>query len=316
MSTAAAPAAPAAASAPRVPTRVTVCTPSLGDSTLPAFAAQQGGYLKPHQIEADVVHFPGGQVEAAFAAGQCEFLFGAGALGPLLQGLDVVMVAATTNVPQFQIWGRPSLQSIADLKGGSLGTSGAGSQSWRLARHYLQVNGLVPDEDVTVLNTGAGPPTLGALVSGRVDAALLAGTARFEARTQGFTLVYKPPPSMQAVNTGLVTTRRYLDANRDVVRDMVQAITEVIARMQTDEAFYGAALSEFTKSSLDAVLVREYWLATQELYTLPPRGTYEGALLALQLYVGEDQPQDVAPYARAWLDMSLVDELYPPPASR
>jgi ABC-type nitrate/sulfonate/bicarbonate transport system substrate-binding protein len=283
---------------------------------VPAFAAEQGGYLKQYQIESQIAHFPGGQVESAFAAGQCDFLFGAGGLGPLIQGLDVVMVAATTNVPQFQIWGRPQLQTIADLEGHSVGTSGAGSQSWRLARYYLRANGLVPDEGVAVLNTGAGPSTLGALFSGRVDAAMLAGTARFEARAQGFTLLYKAPPSMQAVNTGLVTTQRFLTAHRDIVRDMVKGISETISRLQADEAFYGAALSEFTKSALEPALIREYWLATAEHLSLPPRATHEGAVLALVLYLDEDHQQDVDALARRWIDMSIVDELYPSGVSR
>jgi ABC-type nitrate/sulfonate/bicarbonate transport system substrate-binding protein len=312
------PAAPtvatAAADAPL--TSVTACIPSRSDTILPMFAAQEGGFLKQQGLDANIPYFAGGQVDAALAAGQCDFVFGAGGVGPLLQGLDVVVVAVTTTFSPGELWGRPPLRTIADLKGHTVGSSGPGSLSWRTARYFLQVNDLTPEQDVAVLTTGDAVSTLGALTSGRVDSALLFSPATFEAKKQGLTMLYKAPPTMQLLNTGLVTTQHYLAANPDVVRRMVRAITDGMARMKADEAFYGAMLGKFTESTMDPATSHEYWLTAADVYAVPPRGSLEGAVAALSLYAEEAANQNLEALAQRWLDMSIVNELYPPAPAR
>jgi ABC-type nitrate/sulfonate/bicarbonate transport system substrate-binding protein len=313
---AAAPTAAPVAAAQPTPATVTACIPARSDTILPMFAAQEGGFLREQNIEANIPYFAGGQVDAALAAGQCDFVFGAGGVGPLLQGLDVVIVAVTTTYSPGELWGRPPLQTIADLRGHTVGSSGPGSLSWRTARYFLQVNGLTPEQDVAVLTTGDAVSTLGALTSGRVDSALLFSPATFEARKQGLNRLYKAPESMQLLNTALVTTQRYLSANRDVVRRMVKAITDGMTRMKADESFYGTALSKFTEATMDPSTIHDYWLSAADLYAIPPRGTHEGALAALSLYAEEAANENLEALARRWVDMSIVDELYPPTTAR
>jgi len=49
---------------------------------------------------------------------------------------------------------------------------------------------------------------------------------------------------------------------------------------------------------------------------VPPRGSREGALAALSLYAEEAANHNMEALAQRWLDMSIVDELYPPGATR
>jgi ABC-type nitrate/sulfonate/bicarbonate transport system substrate-binding protein len=295
---------------------VTACIPSRSDTILPIFAAQEGGFLAQYSIEANIPYFAGGQVDAALAAGQCNFVFGAGGVGPLLQGLDVVVVAVTTTYSPGELWGRPPLRTIGDLKGQTVGSSGPGSLSWRTARYFLQANGLTPEQDVAVLSTGDAVSTLGALTSGRVDSALLFSPATFEARKQGLVQLYKAPSSLQLLNTALVTTRRYLTANRDVVRRMVRAVTDAMARLKSDEVFYGAALGKFTDTTMEPANVHDFWLTAADVYAVPPRGSQEGAVAALSLYAEEAANENLEALAARWVDMSIVDELYPPAPGR
>jgi NitT/TauT family transport system substrate-binding protein len=302
-----------APSPPGPPVKVTACIPSRSDQILPIYAAQEGGYLREQNIEADIPFFAGGAVDAAFTAGQCDFIMGAGGIGPLLQGLDVTVVAVTTAIMPGEIWGRPPLRTLADLKGRTLGTTGAGSLSWRVGRYYLQSNGLNPDEDVAVMALGDSNSTYGAVVAGRVDSALLFPPHVFRAPKDGLNLIYQSPPSTQLMTTGLVTSKRYLAANRDVVRRMVKALTDTLVRLKSDEAFYGEKLRAFTNNpELTPEAVHEYWAITDRLFNVPPRGTLEGAVLALSLYAERPPDAELEAIARAWLDMSLVDELYPP----
>src|ERR671938_316213 len=121
---------------------------------------------------------------------------------------------------------------------------------------------------------------------------------------------------MQLLDTALVTTKRYLDANRDVVRRMVRGITDGMVRLKQDEAFYGASLGKFTDATMDPATIHEYWLTAAEVYAVPPRGSHEGAVAALSLYAEEAANENLDALAQRWLDTSIVDELYPPGASR
>jgi ABC-type nitrate/sulfonate/bicarbonate transport system substrate-binding protein len=305
--------AAAPTAAPTVaPTKVNVCIPSRSDTIMPASAALTGGYYQQANVEANILYFSGGQVDTAITAGQCDFIFGAGGVGPLLQGVDIVVVAATVNVSPGEVWGRAPIRTLADLKGRAIGTTGPGSLTWRTARYFLQANGLTPDEDVAVLSLGDSASTLGALLSGRVDAALMYSPDYFVAKREGLDLVYKPPSTLHMLNTALVTTKRYVAANRPVVVAMVKAITETLQRLKADEAFYATAREKFTDSTLDPADLREYWQAAVDVYVVPPRGTHDGAVTALALYADQTGGQDLDAIARGWLDMSIVDELYPP----
>jgi ABC-type nitrate/sulfonate/bicarbonate transport system substrate-binding protein len=316
--------APAAASpaepgtsAIRPPTKVVACIPSHSDTALALYSAQEGGYLKQQNIEADIPFFAGGAVDAAFTAGQCDFILGAGGIGPLLQGLDVTVVAVIQATMPGQIYARPPLQTLSDLKGRTLGTTGAGSLSWRVGRYYLQANGLSPDDDVAVMALGDSASTYGAVLAGRVDSALLFPPQSLRAPREGLTMIYEPPPSMEFMNTGVVTSKRYLAANRDIVRGMVKGITDAMVRLRSDEAFYGEKMRVFQSNpDLTPEAVHEFWQASGALYNVPPRGTLKGAVLALSLYAERPPDAQMEATAREWLDMSIVDELYPPGTNR
>lgn len=295
------------------PTNVTVCIPSRSDTILPVFAAQDAGFLQEENINADLPYFAGGQVDTALAAGQCDFVFGAGGIGPLLQGQDVVAIGATTPRPLGEIWGQPSLATIQDLKGKSIATSGAGSLSWRLARYYLEINNLTPDQDVAVLGTGDSASTMAAVTAqgGTIPAALLNPPDTLQAGKQGLVQVYRPPTTIHMLNTGLATTQRYLTAHRDVATALLKGICDAINRLVTDKAFYGQELNKFLGLSLDDTTLGEYWTNAQTEYTLPPRMDHGGAVTTLQLYSDQASDQDLEAVANRWLDMSLVDQLFP-----
>jgi hypothetical protein len=83
-------------------------------------------------------------------------------------------------------------------------------------------------------------------------------------------------------------------------------------RLVSDEEFYGAEAAKLSQSTIDPAMRTRYWRNAIELYTVPPRISLEGAVTALGLYSDEAGSKDLQTLARGWLDMSLVDELYPP----
>jgi NitT/TauT family transport system substrate-binding protein len=295
-------------------TKITICIPARSNSSLPLFAAVDSGLLAQAGLEAAMPYFAGGAVDVALAAGQCDFVFGAGGVGPLLQGVDVIIVAVTQTRSPLEMWGKPPLASVLQLRGKQVGTTGAGSLSWRLGRYYLRVNGLEPDRDVSVLNTGDNVSTLAAAVSGRVDAAVLAFPYTAQAQKQGLVPLYKPPADFEFVAQGVVTTKRYLAAHRDTVKAVVTAVADSMGRLKSDQAFYAAELKKYTGLDVDEATLKDYWQVDSTTYTLPPRGTHKGAVTALSLYADDAniKGQSLDAIADRWLDTSILDELFPP----
>jgi hypothetical protein len=67
---------------------------------------------------------------------------------------------------------------------------------------------------------------------------------------------------------------------------------------------------------MDPATIHEYWLTAADVYAVPPRGSLEGAVAALSLYAEEAANQNLEALAQRWLDMSIVNELYPPAPAR
>jgi ABC-type nitrate/sulfonate/bicarbonate transport system substrate-binding protein len=305
------PLATAAGPPPSQIVKATICIAARTDTTLPIFAAQDGGYLEEEHIQATLPYFAGGRVDAAFVAGQCDLALNAGGEGPLLTGADVVAVAATTVRPPFEIWARPEIPSIAGLKGHKLGTSGPGSLSWRLGRYYLRLNHLVPNTDVILVPISSAATTVGALVSGRVDAAVLSPPLTAEVENQGMRLLYAPPDDVRFIVQAIITSRRYLSSHPAVVRGVVAAAVKAMKRLQEDRAFYAAELARFTNLHVAGEKLQQYWTTARREYNIPPLATHADAVTALSLYSDAARNVDLNSLATRWLDMSIVNELYP-----
>ncbi len=303
---------PAAAAPPPSQTvPVTACIASRTDLSLPIFAAQDASYLQQEHIDTTLLYFAGARVDAAFVAGQCDLALNAGGEGPLLMGADVVVVAATTVRPPFEIWARPGLRSIADLKGRKLGTSGPGSLSWRLARYYLRLNHLAPNTGVILVPISSSATTMAALLSGAIDAAVLSPPLTSAVEEQGMRLLYAPPDTVRFIVQALTTTRRYLSSHRAVVRGVVAAVVSAMKRLEEDRGFYAAELARFTNLRIADERLQQYWMTARRGYNIPPLATHADAVTALSLYSDEAGHVDLNSLAARWLDMSIVKELYP-----
>jgi ABC-type nitrate/sulfonate/bicarbonate transport system substrate-binding protein len=304
-SQAAAASSPAAASAGM--THVTICIPAQTNSTLPIFAAQDAGLLAQQHIDATLPNFSN-RIDSAFMAGQCNMAFDAGAEDPVMQGFPARVVAVTSVKIPFQIWGQPSIASMAALKGKMLGTSGPGSLSYRVGNYLLQLNHLVPNKDVTEIPIAGAAPTLAALLSGRVSAAVISAPLTFQAQAKGMKLLFSAPPSEYMLMETLVTTQSYLDSHRAVVQGVIKAVDQAMTRLRTSESFYGREMQRFTHLQLKGAQLKQYWDEDRTEYNLPPIGTQAEAIRSLQLFA--TKPVDFQSVASKWLDMSIVKQLY------
>src|SRR4029079_4692179 len=119
------------------------------------------------------------------------------------------------------------LKTAADLKNKKIGVSRFGSLTDMALREALRHYKLNPDKDVTILQTGGEATRFAALTSGAIDGAMLSGDKLVQAEKMGYhvTIDLSQLPIYYPVN-GVITSRKFLASNRDIVRGFLRAWLE------------------------------------------------------------------------------------------
>ena len=126
---------------------------------------------------------------------------------------------------------RPVIKSAENLKGKkvAIGTpSGTASLAAYVGLDYL---GLVPRRDnITLLGVGGPPERLAALLAGSVDAASISPDVAQAAMNQGYNVLLDlAKENVPFQSSGLVTSRKFMKSNPQLVENIARAIVEGVA---------------------------------------------------------------------------------------
>src|SRR3972149_1390153 len=212
--------------------KITSGISTLGGSSAIAYVTQKVGLFERHGLEVQIVYFGSGAIAASgLLSGEAKItLMSANStLAAAIGGADVVQIGGLTNKLAYGLMVSPSIKSVHDLKGHSVGIAGFGGASDFAANYIIRKEGLVPGKDVLILSVGGQPERLSALVAGKVKVVLLEPPFTGRAEKLGFRkLVNFPSLDLEFQTIGLVTTRSYLKFDLKTSRYFLKAITEGI----------------------------------------------------------------------------------------
>jgi NitT/TauT family transport system substrate-binding protein len=142
------------------------------------------------------------------------------------KGADLRTIASLANVIRFGFFTVKAVQSAAELKGGIVAISAAGSESDAVATIALERLKLTRN-DVVLREFGDSLKRLEALNAGEIKATMLNEPFATAARDLG----YKPIVDLAAEKipwlfSTLVVSRKYLNENRDVMARFLRATAE------------------------------------------------------------------------------------------
>jgi ABC-type nitrate/sulfonate/bicarbonate transport system substrate-binding protein len=144
----------------------------------------------------------------------------------LLEGNDLVIVGGILNRPAFYLATNATIDGIADLKGKKVGINQprrmAGMVMLALLRKWS-----LDTSDLTLVDLGINDRSLEALRAGEIAAALLPPEKAFLAETEGFRVV-ADSLALDCHWVPLATTRRFLAANRELVKKIASIYVESI----------------------------------------------------------------------------------------
>jgi ABC-type nitrate/sulfonate/bicarbonate transport system substrate-binding protein len=201
--------------------------------------AREAGLFERHGLMVDLVYVDSTPSVQALTAGHAPFatMSGGLAVGPYLNGLDLVMLAGWCNLNSYQLITRPEIRRPEDLRNKVIGIGRFGAAAdWGL-RLILRKLGINETKDVQIVQAGGGGPAtrLAAMEAKKLDATVLDSPQTVQARRLGFrTLADGVELGIPFLQGGLVTRQAYVRAHEDTVRRMVNAVVDAIHYAKTN----------------------------------------------------------------------------------
>lgn len=259
------PSAPPAARAPAVgasseastaappPARVRAAYVTLASNVLPVWIAKDEGLFTKYGLDVELTYIAGAvKIAEALLAGDVEVAVAppVSAVGPSLEGADLVLVASWANRMAFSLHVSPAVQSVADLRDKRVAVTRRGSDGEIWARSVLRQFGLEPERDYQFLAAGGQVEAVAGLQNGAFDAVTIGPPVTIRARQLGLReLLGYRDYGIEAASVGLVTSRRYVREQGDVLERLLRACAEGIALQFQQPEVALAALARWSDTT-------------------------------------------------------------------
>lgn len=280
----------------------------------PMWISRDAGSLKKYNLNVEFVFIPGGSllVQTLLAGGaEIASLAPAPAILAWHRGADLVMVAGGIERVIQALVVKPQIRQVSELKGKKVGVSRFASLSDVSLREVLKLHNL-PAHEVLIVQAGAADERLAALSRGALDASMFNYDQVDLAQKLGFKMLVdlREFPISYPIQ-GLVTGRKYLASNRDIVSRLVRSYVEGIRILKTDKEFSMATMGKQLRVSDRDILSNAHSIYAGA-FNDPPYVQKAGAMNVIQnLGNSPAPPQNLD----AFIDNSLIGEILKGPSS-
>jgi ABC-type nitrate/sulfonate/bicarbonate transport system substrate-binding protein len=203
------------------------------------WVAEELGLFKKYDIDFDFIYIPSSSTAtAAILGGNVEvgLLGGVGIVNGYVNGAtDLVFIGSIKNVMTQSVLAKPEITKLEQLKGKRVGVTRIGSNTHYFTVQAFRRAGMNPERDITFIQTGGEAETVGALVSGRIDAATLLPPSDGKVIALGFHYVVFGPDIRIPYAASTIATRRSVIAKRSpVLARFMHAMAEASRSMHRD----------------------------------------------------------------------------------
>ena len=278
-----------------------------------ASATQLAGYLAVDQKLFDIY---GVNVELTQSAGttmiraldsgslQVAIVGGGQALSAYLKGVDVRIISGLVNIVPFQLWTKPEISQLKDLKGKLIANTPPGTSLNLGTSILLQRAGLDPLRDVKLVAFGRLGLVSQALFTGVVDAALLSPPDTIEARRSGLRMLMDLATArIPCPFTSVVTTKAVLEKSPASLDRFLRGILHGIKLALTNPDMAKKTLSRNMRLS-DPEAVEEVYQRAILAYERVPMVPKEAIETVMKL---STVPANRNPFAVS--DMTILDRI-------
>jgi ABC-type nitrate/sulfonate/bicarbonate transport system substrate-binding protein len=279
---------------------IKIALPVASLESMPIYVAQAQNLFKKHNVDVEVITSRGGgEAMKAYISGDVQIVgTGFPEVGLMrAKNVDVELFFAQTSRVPFGMIARKdqNIKSVADLKGKTIAVTSPGSLTSNLARYFVQQAGLDPDKDVSLVSVGGGGEILGALKSGKADAAMLFEPFVTIGIQQGFaTMLVDVPEKLDAFSSSPLSTSKAFIAKGKDAQGVFDALVEALVYIHSNPSgTLEIAKKNFT-SAVPEVLTAAYGRLSK---WYSPNGKFTRANV--------DQTQKIS------VEMKIMPQAYP-----
>ncbi|MGN6735744.1 MAG: ABC transporter substrate-binding protein [Candidatus Binatia bacterium] len=272
------------------------------------WVAEDLGLFKKYDLDFGFVYIPASSTATAAILGnnvEVGLLGGVGIVNAYANGAtDLCFIGSIKNIMTQSILAKPNITKLDQLRGKRIGVTRIGSNTHFFTVQALRRAGMNPDKDITFIQTGGDNETLGALASGRVDAASMLPPTDGRAIALGFHYVVFGPDIAIPYAASTITTRRSVIAKRgQVIGRFMRAMAEASKSMHRDKDLVYRVLEKKLRITDRAILDASYAI---EMKVMEPRLELKAA--AIQPMIAEVAKTN--PRANEIKPQDLMDRRY------
>ena len=238
-------------------------------NSLPWWMAKEARFFEKYGLDVEM-NFEGASsvIVQAMLAGEANFagLAGPAVVSNVVNGGDVIQVAAVVKTFTIPMYSQPSINEVAQLKGQKVGVSRFNSISHIAALNIFQRAGVT---GATIIQTGGIPESAAALMSGNVAAAMVPPPQSVMLREKGFRELVGVKQfrewNIPVVENGVASRRSYAEKNPDVVKRFIRAAFEGIRQIYNNKELTMKTLAKYTKITDQKLLDKSYRFSVEAL---------------------------------------------------
>jgi NitT/TauT family transport system substrate-binding protein len=233
---------------------------ALGGVMAPIWVAQEGGFFTKHGVNVDLSYLAAtSAVQAMVGGGQEVGLVGNQGVDAKLEGAELTYVAGGLPTFVFQLYSRPEIKSVADLKGKVVAVTQPAASTDYATRIVLKKNGLEPDKDVKIMYAQDTNNVLNSLTVGNVAAGILSAPLSIKAKATGSKmLVNITDMKIPFLFTGMLSSPKIVKEKNEALTRFLRAYIEAMAVIRKDKETTLKALAKFQKTNDREILESVY----------------------------------------------------------
>ena len=233
---------------------------ALGGVMAPIWVAADAGLFTKHGVNVELSYLAAtSAVQAMVGGGQEVGFVGNQGIDAKLEGADLTYIASGLPTFVFQLYARPEIKTLADLKGKVVAVTQPAASTDYATRIVLKKNGLEPDKDVKIMYAQDTNNVLNSLTVGNVAAGILSAPLSIKAKATGSKmLVNITDLKIPFLFTGMLSSPKVVKEKNEALYRFLRAYIEAMAVIRKDKETTLKALSKFQKTNDREILESVY----------------------------------------------------------
>lgn len=254
-------------------TALTVSYSEIVADELAPWGAKDGGFFDKNGLDVELQNISSTNGVPALLSGQVQIaqIGGSEVISAAAGGGDLVIIATLAPVFPYLFMAAKEITNVDQLKGKKVGISRQGGSADIATRAGLQREGLDPNKDVTIVETGSAANRVAALRAGAIHGGVSQPPETTLLQQQGFNVLFDLAKlKLPAANTVVATTGTYLKAHRQVIQLYIDSLIQALAKERKDKAFTLQVLQKWAKMTDQASLDDSYNFYLHEVFPAYP----------------------------------------------